>query len=331
MRRPWRRQLFRLLVGSAATGASGSFCGRSTSERRGDHSAPGLDDACVLGPDLRERVPDDASLEVPPRRSRLHDPQAEALLDDRGGPRREQHPPRARRRSPPHRVRSRAGVPAFVAAGTLFAERLLDGVVLGLDPPRGDADRRGRARAPNGHRALGRHGARRLPRLPGGAGQRADGGLHLADDQMAAPRWHTRAARAAAHFVEGLGAFRGRWRVFSSSPLRPACGSPTWRCTTSWGRRSISTSGSEATSCWRAWATCARGAGDRRRNRDLDYLTLIAAKGIDIDTHKATAYVLTMHALTVLPITLLGGFLLLPAFPRAFRRRRRTRSRRRAG
>jgi hypothetical protein len=54
----------------------------------------------------------------------------------------------------------------------------------------------------------------------------------------------------------------------------------------------------------------------------FDYLTLVAAKGIDVPTDKATAYVLTMHALTVLPITLLGGFLLLPAFPRAFRRRR---------
>ena len=55
----------------------------------------------------------------------------------------------------------------------------------------------------------------------------------------------------------------------------------------------------------------------------FDYLTLVAAKGIDIETHKATAYVLTMHALTVLPITLLGAALLRPAFPRFFRWRRR--------
>jgi len=54
----------------------------------------------------------------------------------------------------------------------------------------------------------------------------------------------------------------------------------------------------------------------------FDYLTLIAAKGIDIPTDKATAYVLTMHALTVIPITLLGALLVRPAFPRLFRRRK---------
>ena len=48
-----------------------------------------------------------------------------------------------------------------------------------------------------------------------------------------------------------------------------------------------------------------------------------AAKGIDVPTDKATAYVLTMHALTVLPITILGAILLRPAFPRIFRRRKR--------
>jgi uncharacterized membrane protein YbhN (UPF0104 family) len=53
----------------------------------------------------------------------------------------------------------------------------------------------------------------------------------------------------------------------------------------------------------------------------FDYLTLVAAKGIDVPIAKATAYVLTMHALTVLPITLLGAALLRPAFPRIFRRR----------
>ena len=51
-----------------------------------------------------------------------------------------------------------------------------------------------------------------------------------------------------------------------------------------------------------------------------DYLTLVAAKGIDVPADKATAYVLTMHALTVIPITLLGVALVRPAFPRLFRR-----------
>jgi uncharacterized membrane protein YbhN (UPF0104 family) len=55
----------------------------------------------------------------------------------------------------------------------------------------------------------------------------------------------------------------------------------------------------------------------------FDYLTLVAAKGIDIPTDSASAYVITMHALTVLPITILGAILIRPAFPRLFRRRRR--------
>ena len=53
----------------------------------------------------------------------------------------------------------------------------------------------------------------------------------------------------------------------------------------------------------------------------FDYLTLLAAKGVDIQPDKATAYVLTMHALTVLPVTILGAFLALPAFPRLRGRR----------
>jgi len=54
----------------------------------------------------------------------------------------------------------------------------------------------------------------------------------------------------------------------------------------------------------------------------FDYLTLLAAKGVDIQIDKATAYVLTMHALTVIPVTLLGAALVRPAFPRLRGRRR---------
>jgi uncharacterized membrane protein YbhN (UPF0104 family) len=53
----------------------------------------------------------------------------------------------------------------------------------------------------------------------------------------------------------------------------------------------------------------------------FDYLTLVAAKGIDVPDDKATAYVLTIHALAVLPITLLGLALVRPAFPRLGRKR----------
>jgi uncharacterized membrane protein YbhN (UPF0104 family) len=48
----------------------------------------------------------------------------------------------------------------------------------------------------------------------------------------------------------------------------------------------------------------------------FDYLTLLATKEVNVDPAKATAYVLTMHALTVLPVTILGAALVRPAFPR---------------
>jgi uncharacterized membrane protein YbhN (UPF0104 family) len=123
--------------------------------------------------------------------------------------------------------------------------------------------------------------------------------------------------------VEGLGAFRGRWRVF----LVFATSAGMWLADVAMyvivgrafdldiplgGYFLLEGVGNLAL----AVPATAAGIGT------FDYLTLIAAKGIDIETHKATAYVLTMHALTVIPITLLGGFLLLPAFPRVFRRRR---------
>ena len=54
----------------------------------------------------------------------------------------------------------------------------------------------------------------------------------------------------------------------------------------------------------------------------FDYLTYLTARDIEISESDATAYVLTMHALLVLPVTLLGALLVAPALPRLFRRRR---------
>ena len=58
----------------------------------------------------------------------------------------------------------------------------------------------------------------------------------------------------------------------------------------------------------------------------FDYLTLLAAKGIEVNPDKATAYVLTMHALAVIPVTLMGAILVSPAFPRLLGRRREPRA-----
>jgi uncharacterized protein (TIRG00374 family) len=217
------------------------------------------------------------------------------------------------------------GVPAFVAAGTLFAERLLDGVVLSVWLLLGAM-------------MIGQGGAILLTGIALSAGtalgvflvmlaardsERTESFIWRMTKWLP-PRWHTRAARAAAHFVEGLGAFRGRGRIF----LVFATSAGMWLADVAMyyivgqafeldigvgGYFLLEGVGNLAL----AVPATAAGIGT------FDYLTLVAAKGIDVPTGKATAYVLTMHALTVLPITILGAILLRPAFPRIFRRRRR--------
>jgi uncharacterized protein (TIRG00374 family) len=215
-------------------------------------------------------------------------------------------------------------IPAFVTAGTLFAERLLDGVVLSVWILLGAL-------------LIGEGGAV----LATGIGLSAGTAVGVFLVVLAArdyerteafiwrltkwlpPRWHTRAARAAAHFVEGLGAFRGRKRVF----LVFATSAGMWLADVAMYYIVGQAFGIEigvggyfllegVGNLTLAVPATAAGIGT------FDYLTLLAAKGIDIPTDKATAYVLTMHALTVLPITFLGALLLRPAFPRMFRRRR---------
>ena len=105
-------------------------------------------------------------------------------------------------------------VPVFVTAGTLFAERLLDGVILSTWILFGAL-------------AIGQGG----PMLLTGIALSAGAALGVVLVALAArdpdraerfawratrrlpPRWHTRFTRAAAHFVDGLGAFRGRTRL----------------------------------------------------------------------------------------------------------------------
>jgi glycosyltransferase 2 family protein len=213
-------------------------------------------------------------------------------------------------------------VPAFVTAGTLFAERLLDGVVLS-------------AWILLGALMLGEGGPVLLTGVALSAGT-AVGVVLVAlaarDPERAErfawritswlpPRWHTRVARSTAHFVDGLGAFRGRrrvWLVFGTS-------AGMWLADVAMyyvvgqafdidlgvgGYFLLEGIGNLAL----AVPATAAGIGT------FDYLTLVAAKGIDVPEDKATAYVLTIHALTVLPITLLGAALVRPAFPRLGRK-----------
>jgi uncharacterized protein (TIRG00374 family) len=112
-------------------------------------------------------------------------------------------------------MRELANVPAFVSAGTLFAERLLDGVVLA-------------AWIVLGALLLGESGALLLTGVALSAGtalgvvlvylaaKNPDGAERFVwrATKRLPQRWHTRVTRYAAHFVEGLGGFTGRQRVF---------------------------------------------------------------------------------------------------------------------
>ena len=111
-------------------------------------------------------------------------------------------------------MRELARIPAFVTAGTLFAERLLDGVVLA-------------AWIVFGAVLLGQGGALLLTGIALSAGtalgvvlvalaardpNRAERVVWRATKRLP-PRWHTRVARSAANFVEGLGSFTHPRRV----------------------------------------------------------------------------------------------------------------------
>jgi glycosyltransferase 2 family protein len=213
-------------------------------------------------------------------------------------------------------------VPVFVSAGTLFAERLLDGVVLSAWVVLGALmiGEGGPVLLTGIALAVATLFGVFLVRFAARDPERTER-VAWRLTKFLPPRWHTRAARAAAHFVEGLGAFNGRKRVF----LIFATSAGMWLADVAMyyvvGRAygiEIGVGGffllEGIGNLALAVPATAAGIGT------FDYLTLIAAKGIDVPTDKATAYVLTMHALTVIPVTLLGAALVKPAFPRLFRR-----------
>ena len=216
-------------------------------------------------------------------------------------------------------------VPVFVSAGTLFAERLLDGVILS-------------AWILFGALAIGQGGPMLLTGIALSAGaalgvvlvalaaRDPDGAERFAwrATRRLPPRWHTRFTRAAAHFVDGLGAFRGRSRlvaIFGTSAamwladvaMYWVVGEFAFDLDLPLGAYFLLEGIGNL-----ALAVPATAAGIGT----FDYLTLLAAKGVDVNPDKATAYVLTMHALAVLPVTIMGAILVSPAFPRLLGRRR---------
>ena len=137
-------------------------------------------------------------------------------------------------------------------------------------------------------------------------------------------KWHSRIGRWTANFVEGLGAFRA-----TKSFVRVA-----WTSVAIWladfgmyvvlgkgfgvGLRAggyflLEGVGNLALGV----PATAAGLGS------FDYLTLISAEGLGVPKNVDAAYVLTVHAFAVIPVTILGAIFLFWAFPRAFRPWRR--------
>ena len=220
-------------------------------------------------------------------------------------------------------MREVARVPAFVSVGTLFAERLLDGVVLaafilagallvgggGVPLLTGIALSAGTALGV----ALVVLAARRPAEAERLAGRLAG---------RLSERWRERATRSVGQFIGGLSAFRGRRTL----ALAGATSLGMWTADVAMfalvGRAYGLDLGLGAYLLMEgignlALAVPATAAG----LGTFDYITFLAARHVELDEETATAYVLTMHAFVVLPVTLMGALLLRPALPRLFRGR----------
>jgi glycosyltransferase 2 family protein len=221
-------------------------------------------------------------------------------------------------------VREHYRIPPFVTAGTLFAERLLDGIVLSVWILMGAL-------------WIGESGALLYAGIALSAGCAVGIAVvsfgarrpEKAEELMwrwtgwLSPKWHSRVGRWTANFVEGLGAFRASkslYRVLWTSVaiwladfgMYVVIGKGYGLDLSAGGYFLLEGVGNLALGV----PATAAGLGS------FDYLTLISAQQLDVPTSIGTPYVLTVHALVVVPVTLLGVVFLYWAFPRAFSLRR---------
>jgi uncharacterized membrane protein YbhN (UPF0104 family) len=132
-------------------------------------------------------------------------------------------------------------------------------------------------------------------------------------------RWHSRIGRWTANFVEGLGAFRARktlMRVLWTSVLIwLADFGMYWVIGIGYGL-DMSVGGyfllEGIGNLALGVPATAAGLGS------FDYLTLVASEQLGVAKDLGVPYVLTVHAMVVIPITLLGIVFLRWAFPKAF-------------
>jgi uncharacterized membrane protein YbhN (UPF0104 family) len=132
-------------------------------------------------------------------------------------------------------------------------------------------------------------------------------------------RWHMRVGRWTANFVEGLGAFRARkplLRVLWTSVaiwladfgMYVVIGEAYGIDLSVGGYFLLEGVGNLALGV----PATAAGLGS------FDYLTLVSAEALGVSSDIGTPYVLTVHALVVLPVTILGAIFLRSAFPKVF-------------
>lgn len=222
-------------------------------------------------------------------------------------------------------VREHYRIPPFVTAGTLFAERLLDGLVLSIWILLGAL-------------WIGETGILLLAGiglsagtalgvvLVGLAARRPEAAEELVwrITKRLPSRWHMRIGRWTANFVEGLGAFRARkplWRVLWTSVaiwladfgMYVVVGEGFGVDLSPGGYFLLEGVGNLALGV----PATAAGLGS------FDYLTLISAETLGVPTDLGTPYVLTVHAFVVLPVTVLGAVFLRSAFPKVFGARER--------
>jgi uncharacterized protein (TIRG00374 family) len=221
-------------------------------------------------------------------------------------------------------VRQNYRIPPFVTAGTLFAERLLDGVVLSVWILMGAL-------------WIGETGILLLVGIALSAGctlgivvvalaarkpERAEEVVWRATKRLPV-RWHTRVGRWTANFLEGLGSFRSRRSLFrvlwtsvaiwlANFGMYVIVGKAYGADLSAGGYFLLEGVGNLALGV----PATAAGLGS------FDYLTLRSAQELGVSSEVGTPYVLTVHALVVIPVTILGALFLRAAFPRVFSFRR---------
>jgi uncharacterized membrane protein YbhN (UPF0104 family) len=222
-------------------------------------------------------------------------------------------------------VREVAPVPAFAVAGTLVAERMLDGFVLSIWIVLGAlATGAGAPMLPIGLALVAGSGlGLLLASLAAASPSRAERALRRVT-RLLPGRGGAAVASAGAGFVSGLAVFRSRG-LFA---------------------RALATSFALWLADVALYAVLARGFGlhlslggafllEGIGNLALavpataagigtfDYLTLLGARSLGLGGGAASAYVVAVHAFVVLPVTIVGALVLRRAVPSAFALRER--------